>query len=311
MRDLPPHVSHSQLTSWAERCQKQWFLRRIAGAPEVPSWWLVGGSTVHVVTEELDRRGLEFNLTPEMLNVTLELEELTLTKLNELVSTTEEKSGVPQSEWFTAGRGKGQGREYWEEAAPTMVSNYLTWRTRVGWEIAEFDDLREDGCTTPAIELDLASFLEVNLTPEVAMALGATAPLKVVGAPDRVFVLPNGELVIVDVKSGSSTPKTVMQQGLYATLLEIAYGRRPKYGTFVKVKEDGGVHTPLAPLAKYDERFFSQLFGGFRAQLETGTFLPNVGDNCRTCGVQAACYAASGSLSHQYDPLDPNYQGEQ
>jgi hypothetical protein len=283
---LPEHVSHSQLTSWAERCQKEFQLRRIQGAPVVPAWWLVGGSTVHEVTEELDRRGLEFNLTPEAMNVTLELEELTLAKLNELVDKTEKQSGVPSSEWFTAGRGKGQGREYWEESAPTMVSNWLTWRARVGWKIAEFSD-------EPAIELDLDPYL----TPE----------LKVVGAPDRVFVLPNGELVVVDVKSGSSTPKTPMQQGLYATLLELLGHRRPKYGTFVKVKEDGGVHTPLAKLDKYDEQFFTELFRGFRAQLETGAFLPNVGDNCRTCGVQAACYAQGGALSAEYDPLDPNH----
>lgn len=289
---LPAHVSHSQLTSWAERCQKEFQLRRLQRAPVVPAWWLVGGLTVHEVTEELDRRGLEFNLTPEVLNSKLEIEELTLTKLNELVSKTESESGVLSSEWFAAGRGKGQGREYWEESAPLMVSNWLTWRTRVGWPIAYFDG-------EPAIELDLSEVLaDLNLTTEV----------KVVGAVDRVFELPNKELVIDDVKSGSSTPKTQMQQGLYATLIQKKYGVRPKYGTFTKVKEDGGVHTPLAPLAKYDERFFSQMFGALRAQLETGTFLPNVGDNCRTCGVQAACYAASGSLSHEYDPLDPNYQ---
>lgn len=290
---LPAHVSHSQLTSWASRCQKAFFLERLAGAPEVPAWWLVGGSTVHEVTEELDRRGLEFNLTPEVLNSKLEIEELTLAKLNELAGKTSENTGVPESEWFTAGRGKGQGREYWEENAPGMVANYLTWRTRVGWEIGWLDE-------EPMIELDLSSFFGAYLTPEV----------KVVGAPDRVMVLPNGELVIVDVKSGSSTPKTVMQQGLYATLLEISGSRRPRYGTFVKVKEEGGVHTPLAPLGKYDERYFSQLFGAFRAQLETGMFLPNVGDNCRTCGVSAACYAADGSLSAKYDPLDPDYKKE-
>jgi hypothetical protein len=221
------------------------------------------------------------------MNVTLELEELTLAKLNELVDKTEKQSGVPSSEWFTAGRGKGQGREYWEESAPTMVSNWLTWRARVGWKIANYN-------TGPGIELDL----DFHLTSEI----------KTVGAPDRVFVLPNGEHVVVDVKTGSSTPKTLMQQGLYATGLEISGYRRPKYGTFVKVKEDGGVHTPLAPLAKYDERFFTELFRGFRAQLETGAFLPNVGDNCRTCGVQAACYAQGGALSTEYDPLDPNYE---
>lgn len=292
---LPAHVSHSQLTSWAERCQKAFQLRRIQGAPEVPAWWLVGGSTVHEVTEELDRRGLEFNLTPELLNGKLEIEELTRAKLNELAAKTLEKSGVPEDEWFTAGRGKGQGREYWEQNAPQMVSNYLTWRTRTGWEIAMIGD-------EPGIELDLSSFFLLNLTPE----LGAT---EVVGAPDRVFTLPNGELVIVDIKSGSSTPKTVQQQGGYATQLELLGHRRPRYGTFVKVKEEGGVHTPLAPLGKYDERYLTHVYSAYVAQRNTEQFLPNVGDSCRTCGVAAACYANDGAQSAEYDPLDPNYVG--
>ncbi len=283
------HVSHSQLTGWAERCQKAFQLQRIQGAPVVPAWWLVGGSTVHEVTEDLDRRGLEFGLTPADLNVTIEIEGLTESKLDELMKREQEKSGVPQEEWFTAGRGKGQGYDYWSENAPKMVANYLTWRTRTGWPIAFFGDL-------PGIEFDL------NVTMEAG-------PIK--GAPDRVFSLPNGELVVADIKSGSSTPKTVMQQGLYATLLAQEGHRRPKYGTFVKVKEDAGpgaVHTTLAPLAKYDERLFNLHFGALRAQVETGTFIPNVGDNCRTCGVSASCYAAGGSLSADYDPLDPNYK---
>lgn len=301
MTTLPsPHVSHSQLTGWAERCQKAFELQRIRRAPETPAWWLVGGSTVHEVTEELDRRGLEFGLTPADLNVTLEVEELTLAKLNELIAKTEESSGVPSTDWFAAGRSP-QNRNYWEQNAPLMVQNWLSWRTRTGWEIATFDfldpygDKEVDVLDVPGIELDLGVTMEA-------------AP--VVGAPDRVFVLPNGELVVVDVKSGSSTPKTVAQMGLYATVLEMLGQRRPRYGTFVKVKEEGGRHTPLAPLAKYDQRYFEIQFAGLKAQVETGIFLPNVGDNCRTCGVSGSCYAAGGALSAKYDPLDPNYQKE-
>lgn len=294
MTGLPhDHVSHSQLTGWAERCQKEFQLRRIQHAPVLPAWWLIGGSTVHEVTEELDRRGLEFSLTPAEMNVTIEIEELTLAKLNELAEKLVEKSGFPEDEWFTAGRGKGQGRDYWEANAPTMVSNWLAWRTRVGWPIATFEF---DGDLVPGIELDL------NVTMEAAPQ---------VGAPDRVMVLPNKELVVVDVKSGSSTPKTPAQMGLYATDLEMLGQKRPKFGTFVKVKEEGGKHTPLAPLARFDQRYFEIQFNALRAQLETGTYLPNVGDNCRTCGVSSSCFAAGGVLSADWDPLDPKYRGDE
>jgi CRISPR/Cas system-associated exonuclease Cas4 (RecB family) len=296
---LPLHMSHSQLTGWAERCQKAFQLERIQRAPKVPAWWLVGGSAVHEVTEELDRRCFELELTPSALGGKLEIEELTHAKLDELVAREVEHSGVPHEDWFAAGRSP-QNRKYWYEQAPVMVGNYLTWRERTNWKIAVFNG-------EPAIEF--AFDLTPSATDHIGIPELPPAPLK--GAPDRVFELPNGELVVGDVKSGSSTPKSPLQLGVYATVIEYLGFRRPKYGTFIKVKEDGGVHTPLVPLKKYDHEYVQHLFTALRSQLDTGTFIPNVGDNCRTCSVQAACYAAGGSLSADYDPLDPQYQGVQ
>lgn len=286
-RRLPLHLSHSQLTGWL-RCQKSFELERIAGAPRTPAWWLVGGSAVHEVTEDLDREGLKLGLEPHQLDVTLMLEQRTREKLSTLVELEEEKSGVKHTEWFTAGRGEGQAKKYWFENAPKMVSNWLGWRTLKGWGIA-----------------DLAG--EPGIEYEFEIQIGGLA---VKGAPDRVMVLPNGDWVVVDIKSGSSTPKEPLQLGLYATVLEMLGFRRPKYGTFSKVKT--GESTPLVPLDKFDERYFIELFAGLRGQLdlavETGRFLPNVGDACRTCAVQNACYAQDGALSAQFDPLNPLYK---
>jgi len=297
---LPEHVSHSQLSSWMTRCQKAFQLERIQKAPALPAWWLLGGSAVHEVTEELDRRGLEFGLDPAEMNVTLELEELFLGNFDQQIKKAEEASAVPKEDWLAAGFRPKQDEAYWRTNGPQMVSNWLTWRTSTGWKIAEFEryETYAEEYAVPAIELDLDVTSELNGVPR-----------SILGAPDRVMVLPNGELVVVDVKSGSTTPKTVLQQGLYATLLEREFGVRPKYGTFVKVGvKAGGVHTPLAPLEKYDERYFQHLFGAFRAQVETGTFLPNVGEMCERCGVASSCYAAGGTESQKYDPLNPNYK---
>ena len=294
---LPLHVSHSQLSSWSDRCQKAFFLERLTDAPKLPAWWFLGGSAVHEVTEDLDRRILEFGLTPSDLNVTMDLEDLFLAKFEELVLKEQQNSGVPPEEWLAAGFRPKQDGSYWRANGPTMLANYLSWRERIGWEIAE---LREDGHGGDAgIELKLNLTLDLNGTET-----------EVLGAPDRVFVLPNGELVIVDIKSGSTTPKTVLQQGLYACMIEDSFGVRPKYGTFVKVGlKAGGVHTALTPLKKYDRRYYEQLFSAYRAQAETGLFLPTVGDACDRCPVAGSCYAAGGSQSHLYDPLNPNYVG--
>lgn len=287
MNSLPLHVSHSQFTSWL-RCQKAFELERLARAPKTPAWWLVGGSTVHEVTEHLDREALRLGLEPHHLDVTLKLEQLTREKLTELIAAEEEKSGVKTEEWFAAGRGAGQGKQYWWENAPKMVSNWLQWRTLKAWEIADLDGI-------PGIEFGFSYPI---------------GPVLVKGAPDRVMVLPNSDWVVVDIKSGSSTPKEPLQLGLYATVLEMKGFRRPKYGTFVKVKT--GESTPLVPLEKYDERYFTELFAGLRGQLnlaaQTGRFLPNVGDSCRTCSVQSSCFAFGGGLSANHDPLDPNYE---
>lgn len=292
---LPEHVSHSQLSSWAGRCQKAFFLQRIARAPETPAFWLLGGSAVHEVTEFLDRHGLEFGLEPAEMAVTMELEGLFHSNFDQQIAKAEEVSAVPKADWLAAGFRPKQDEAYWRANGPQMVQNWLTWRTNTGWKIWELA-----AGLTPAIELKLDVTSDVN---------GVNR--SIVGAPDRVMVLPNGELVIVDVKSGSTTPKTVLQQGLYACMLELEYGVRPRYGTFVKVGvKAGGVHTPLAPLGKYDERYFRHLFTAYRAQVETGTFLPNVGDMCDRCGVAKFCYAAGGTNSDKYDPLNPNYRGE-
>lgn len=296
---LPLHVSHSQLSSWSDRCQKAFFLERIAKAPKTPAFWFIGGSAVHEVTEELDRRALEFGLTPSDLNVTMDLEDLFLVKFDQLLREEEEKSGVPSTDWLAAGFRPKQDATYWKTNGPTMISNYLSWRERVGWEIEKFYD--HNATPIPGIELKLNLTLDLNGTET-----------EVLGAPDRVFVLPNGELVIVDIKSGSTTPATQLQQGLYACMIEDAYGVRPKYGTFVKVgtsKAAGGIHTALTHLKKFDRRYYEQLFSAYRAQAETGLFLPSVSDMCDRCPVAGSCYAAGGSLSHKYDPLDPNYGG--
>ena len=296
---LPEHVSHSQLSSWTERCQKAFFLQRIARAPETPAWWLLGGSAVHEVTEDLDRRALEFSLTSYEQDVRVELEELFEENLDKQIREAQLKTEVPKEEWIAAGYRPKQDESYWRENGPQMVSNWLRWkgaREQAGWRI----HILPDG--TEAIEVKFESALMLT-------SYGSQLEREVRWSPDRIFFLPNGDLVVVDVKSGSTTPKTLLQQGLYATLLEQEYGIRPKYGTFVKVGvKAGGVHTPLAPLAKYDQRYFEQLFSAYRAQAETGTFLPTVGDMCDRCGVAQFCYAAGGTESAKWDPLNPDYK---
>lgn len=52
--DAPVYVSYSQFTSYLQ-CGKAYQLRRLFDVPEVPAWYLAGGSAVHAVTEAYDK----------------------------------------------------------------------------------------------------------------------------------------------------------------------------------------------------------------------------------------------------------------
>lgn len=52
--DMPAHVSYSAFTTWLD-CGYKYVLTRGAKVQETPSWWFVGGNTVHEATETLDR----------------------------------------------------------------------------------------------------------------------------------------------------------------------------------------------------------------------------------------------------------------
>src|SRR3954464_334376 len=96
--------------------------------------------------------------------------------------------------WSVAGKGKRKGNpegedgRWWKTNGPGMVENWVTWRRRVAWKIWTTPDGQ------PAIEL----------SQEFETPKGR----KIKGFIDRVFVIPGGELVIVDLKSGARSPES-------------------------------------------------------------------------------------------------------
>ena len=55
---LPRHLSPSQITNLLG-CGWRYYLERVKRVPARPMWAGVGGSTVHKLTEELDREWYE------------------------------------------------------------------------------------------------------------------------------------------------------------------------------------------------------------------------------------------------------------
>ena len=273
-------------------CPKAYELERIKKYPQHPAWWFIGGTLVHEATETFDGTFLE---TGQF--VSLASDELT-NRLDTLVQEEKDRTGTDPHSWFAAGqrtkvdpdtgeeiKTAGQGYDWWKEHGPEIYRRYVTWRTETQWPIAHFGG-------RPAIELSVQFPL---------------AGMEMRGAPDRVFKYPSGDLVVADIKTGATIPKDPLQLGVYATALESLGYERPRWGTYILLKD--GTVTPPVPLEKYDARYLGTIFGQTADNIARESFPPNVGDGCRQCLVQHACYATGGSLSHEYDPLDPNYQG--
>lgn len=278
------HFSNSQHSSYL-RCPHCYFLERVAHAPKIPAWWFLGGTCVHLASEEVDHA-----LLSHALGVTVTQERVTEI-LDELVEKEMVEKNLSTTDgWFAAGRHPNKnGYDWWRENAPLMVQRYEAWRKVTQWPIEFFKPF--DGLAIPAIEF------QVNAQYRFGLFTGSI---------DRVFRLPNGDLVVADIKTGQP-PKEPLQLGDYANALEMMGYERPKWGTYILLKT--GEHTGLVPLDKYTTPYLESIHEQVVVPIRAGAFAPNLGDNCRTCVVQEACYPFGGSDSALYDPLNPNYKG--
>lgn len=251
----------------------------------LPAWWFIGGSCVHEVTEWFDR------LLQATIPVNMEsLKQKTLEKLDELVQQAVAAKQIDTELWLAAGRWpKKNGYDWWRENAPLMVERYAKWRLATMWEVADFNGV-------PGIECDLLVNMEFG---------------KFRGAPDRVFRLPSGQLVVFDIKTGSTLPKEPLQLGTYSNMIEMLGFERPAYGCYAMLKREDPdeMLTELVPLDKYTTPYLEGIYGPADAGIRMGAFAPKIGDRCRTCVVQKGCYASGGEDSRLWDPLHPLYQG--
>lgn len=181
-----------------------------------------------------------------------------------------------------AAYGGKRGIEWWLAHGPKMVEDYANWRKETRWEVWH-TPLGE-----PAIELSMKPTLPNGVPVQMHL--------------DRVFV-PVSAPIILDLKTGR-TPETPEQLGLYATGIELTYGKeyRPTWGTFWTA--DAGKHGELYLLDKYTPDYFARMYDQAIAGINAGAFLPQPMNNCKAwCGVSQFCGAVDGPLAHKFDPL--------
>jgi hypothetical protein len=195
------------------------------------------------------------------------------------------KTDTMPSEWRAGGRAtkaypNKENDIWWSDNGPKMVDYWIQFREESGWKIWDTP------AGIPAIETEMNQIIRgVNIKAFL----------------DRVMVAPSGELVIVDIKSGSAEPKSQTQLGIYAILVEKTFGVRPSLGSYFMART-GELTTPQS-LDRYTEARLGSWAKGFELAMENKIFIPSVGFMCGTCSVNSACYAVGGKDSYLYPEI--------
>lgn len=265
------HGSFSSLGSWL-RCGHAYALQKKWGIKEAPAWYLMGGSAVHLATEWIDEDMLAgYDITSDLcvdyFNAAFQ-EQI----LPNLERWKPEDFGASKT---TKRDGSLEDGEWWATEGPAMVATYADWRKQSDWQL---------------LHLDGESTVEFAMMPEID-----GFPVKMF--IDRLFVNGDGQIVIMDIKTGKSMPRHSLQLSFYAWGLRELRGINVDLGVFYNPRK--GTMSPT-----YDIRNHSYAVGtimrNWKQAVENDHFLPNL-ENCVSCNLAHACYFGSGNLN------DPAY----
>jgi hypothetical protein len=183
----------------------------------------------------------------------------------------EASTGLETALWRAGGRSTKANPDkengvWWALEGRTMLQKWADWRTGShGWK------LWSDGNGIPAIE--------IGMNPVIG---GVTVQMHI----DRVMVTPEGELIILDLKTGARTPSSDLQLAFYAVGMEKTFGIRPKYGTYWMARE--GTTTPLVDLDFYTMEMIEQMVADFDRARQAHLFIANF-NHCKMCDLTDKC----------------------
>lgn len=182
-----------------------------------------------------------------------------------------ERSDSKPEEWRSGGRKTKQypdkeNADWWLTNGPLMVERWIAWRNG-----EHTYKLWEPTPGVPAIELGINPIW--NDVP-VQMHI------------DRVMINEDGELVVIDLKTGSRNPTSDLQLAFYAVGIESIFGIRPKWGAYW-MGRSGGIKE-LVDLDVYTTESIIELVTKFDEARKAEIFLPNL-SHCVMCGVKDKC----------------------
>lgn len=264
-----PHLSYSAVDSLAS-CGERFRLERVVQVEQEPAWWFIGGSAFHTATEIID-------MSPYAEGDMIELD--ALPSLWDTVLDAAVAEAVPDGDVSVIRAGGRATKEWpnkenldwWRQHGLEMLNTY--WNNNIaiareGW------DLWEVTPGSPAVEL-------VFNVP--------IGDVLVKGAIDRVYINPDGEMVITDIKTGSRKPESAMQLGVYAVAIEYMTGVKPILGNYYMARK--GESTEQVSLLHYTMGMLENIFGNAKKMIEAEIFLPHVSSLCNACGVRKHCTA--------------------
>ena len=259
-------MSHSSLSTWLD-CGERFYLERVAGAPQSKAWYLIGGSAFHTATEWIDRGDMD-----SIAGIWGAAWRKHLSEIDGVPDAEVRAGGKATKEWPDK-----ENRAWWEENGPRMLGRYDSWvnaRRAEGWRFFTLPD------GSPAVEVPIQIELDGVL---------------VKGYIDRVMVNDDGELIVVDLKTGSHTPASALQLGIYALGMERHFGVRPILGAYYMARK--GELTQPTSLLHYTPELVGKWFKQAKFAIENDVFLPHVTSMCSSCSVRQFCSAFGGSFA--------------
>jgi putative RecB family exonuclease len=276
------HVSFSQFTTFS-RCGKQYQLERIQGVPRTPSLALLFGSAVHEAFERVLKYQVDM-MAGSIQSMWGEIVESHAQRMIKEFDTDIDQFKVSGRK--TEAKPNREDFDWWMIEGLQQVNAFLEWLAISGWSVYEVEN------QIPMVEFN---------------ASGILGGIEVKAFIDSVMVNPDGELVVVDFKTGSRTPQE-LQLGVYSALLEQRMGLHVDKGAYYMTRKAD--MSEQFDLRRYTPEFFGTVFQQFSAAKELGLYIPSVGDHCKyACDVSDACATVGGTQAYLYDPLHPAYQG--
>lgn len=184
------------------------------------------------------------------------------------------KADFRQSTRTTKANPDGENYDWWLQNGYGFVEAWINWKKNSGWKVWTTPDNK------PAIELDLKPKFDDT---EVKMVI------------DRVMVNSDGELTIVDLKTGRNTPSSDLQLAFYAAGMEQSFGIRPRWGAYWMARQGGT--SGLLDLDEVPTSTIEHLVKEFNRARRSNLFVPNM-THCKLCDRKEYCKWRNGSLAH-------------